>query len=136
MGAVIRIPAVGRARVVTPIRADLYDRAYRAALDARDDWPAMLGYAETLSHSPLPAHTSLARHIRTAYSLHIARVVQADPSHRDRSDLVDRWKEAALAAEAEETPLRIAMQHRDQWPQIVGWGVVGAVVLLVGTGWL
>ena len=98
---------------VTPIRADLYDKAYRAALDAGADWPAMLGYAQTLSHSPLPAHTRLASHIRMSYSQHLAGLLNpVNPTHRDRSDRVDQWKAEAIRCEDEETPLRVAMRHR------------------------
>lgn len=131
MGAVIRLPREFTARAIIPIRADLYDKAYRAALSAGADWPAMLGYAQTLSHSPLPAHTSLARHIRTSYSLHMAGLLKpVDPTHRDRSDLVDGWKEAANRAAAEETSVQIAMRYR---PELVAvsTGVLLAVLVAV-----
>lgn len=64
---------------------------------------------------------------------HIFAIDRREKIARNRAAFAAQ--QAALAA-AEETPLRIAMQHRRQWPQIVGWGVVGAVVLLAGTGWL
>jgi hypothetical protein len=117
MGTVIRLPLPREftARAIIPIRADLYDRAYRTALDAGADWPAMLGYAQTLSHSPLPAHTSLARHIRTSYSLHMADLLKpVDPARRDRADMIGEWKEAANRAAVEETSVQIAMRHRPE----------------------
>lgn len=113
MNTALCFPRNATAYNVVPIRRDLYDTAYRAALDAGADWPRMLGYAETLAHSPLPAHTSLARHIRTAYSMHMADILkQVNPAHRDRSDMIDVWRESALRAEAEEIPVKIAMRHR------------------------
>lgn len=65
---------------------------------------------------------------------HIFAINRREKIARNRAAFAAQ--QAALAAEADETPIRIAMQHRRQWPQIVGWGVVGAVVLLGGTGWL
>ena len=128
------LPREATALRFTSRRGDLYDKAYRAALDAKGDWPAMLGYAETLSHSPLPAHTSLARHLRTSYSLQLAGLLKpVDPAHRDRSDMVDRWKASALV---DDTPLRVAMRHRHRWPEVLIWGALGALALLWATGWL
>jgi hypothetical protein len=120
----------------TSRRGDLYDKAYRAALDAKGDWPAMLGYAETLSHSPLPAHTSLARHLRTSYSLQLAGLLKpVDPAHRDRSDMVDLWKASALEPRPE-TSRVVLMGMRDRWGEIIVWGALGALALLWATGWL
>jgi hypothetical protein len=120
----------------TSRRGDLYDKAYRAALDAKGDWPAMLGYAETLSHSPLPAHTSLARHLRTSYSLQLAGLLKpVDPAHRDRSDMVDLWKASALEPRPE-TSRDVLMGMRDRWGEIIVWGALGALALLWATGWL
>lgn len=128
---VIRFRREATAYNVTPIRADLYDKAYRAALDAGADWPAMLGYAQTLSHSPLPAHTSLARHIRTSYSLRLAGLLKpVDPTHRDRSDMIDEWKEAANRAAAEETSVQIAMRYRPEMVAVIA-GVLLAVLVAV-----
>jgi len=120
----------------TSRRGDLYDKAYRAALDAKGDWPAMLGYAETLSHSPLPAHTSLARHLRTSYSLQLAGLLKpVDPAHRDRSDMVDLWKASALEPRPE-TSRDVLMGMRDRWDQIIVWGFVVMVAVWIGLGGL
>ena len=128
MTAIIR-----HSRNVTPIRSSIYDEAMRIALSAGDDWPRQLAAAQTLSQSPDWTHTRTARHIREAYSLHLANVVQADPIHRAKSDMVDRWKASAIA---DDTPLRVAMRHRHRWPEIVSWGAFVAVALLWATGWL
>ncbi|MGL4527531.1 MAG: hypothetical protein ACRCUC_11175 [Aestuariivirga sp.] len=136
MTAVIRSPREATACNVTPIRPSIYDEAYRGALSAGANWPLMLGYAQTLSQSPNWTHTNLAKHIRAAASLRLAGVTQADPIHRDRSDMVDSWREAALVAEVEETPAKVAMRFAPRWPEIVWWGAVLAVAMLAATEWL
>jgi hypothetical protein len=128
MTAIIRHP-----RNVTPIRSSIYDEAMRIALSAGDDWPRQLAAAQTLSQSPDWTHTRTARHIREAYSLHLANVVQADPIHRAKSDMVDRWKASALAAE---TPMDVARRFAHRWPEVLIWGALGALALLWATGWL
>lgn len=134
MTAAFRRP---REASVVPMRATIFKDARKVALSAGNDWPRLLGAAQTLSASPDWTDTSLARHIREAYSLHLAQMLKpVDPAHRDRSDMVDGWKEAALEVEADETPLRIAMQHKNRWPAIVGWGALLALLMLGGTGWL
>mgnify|MGYP001176838443 CR=1 FL=1 len=130
------LPREATALRFTSRRGDLYDKAYRAALDAKGDWPAMLGYAETLSHSPLPAHTSLARHLRTSYSLQLAGLLKpVDPAHRDRSDMVDLWKASALEPRPE-TSRDVLMGMRDRWDQIIVWGFVVMVAVWIGLGGL
>ena len=34
------------------------------------------------------------------------------------------------------TSARIAMQHKNRWPAIAGWGALLALLMLGGTGWL
>lgn len=65
-------------------RADEHDRAFKAALSAKGDWPAMLGYAETLAKSPDWRHTNLAWHIREAYSLKLAGLLNPAPQPTGR----------------------------------------------------
>lgn len=60
-------------------RADEHDRAFKAALSAKGDWPAMMRYAEILAKSPLPQHTALARNIRAAYSRKLAGLLKPAP---------------------------------------------------------
>lgn len=121
---------------VMPIRADMYDEAYAALLDAGADWPTMLRCAAILSHSPIPAHTSLARHTFTSHSLHLAGLLKsADPAHRDRSDMIDRWRADALEGKAAETSLQVAARYRDRWPEILLHAVIViAAVWAVLTG--
>lgn len=46
-------------------------------------------------------------------------------------------RERLRANEAKQlTSARIAMQHKNRWPAIVGWGALLALVMLGGTGWL
>ena len=63
---------------------DEYDRAFKAALSAKGDWPAMLGYAQTLAKSPDWRHTNLARHIRDAYSLKLQGLLKPAPQPTGR----------------------------------------------------
>lgn len=42
----------------------------------------------------------------------------------------------ARREDAQESAARVVMAHRDEWPLIVAGGMVGAVLLLAGTGWL
>lgn len=69
------------------VMSDQYDRAFKAALSAKGDWPAMLGYAETLAKSPDWRHTSLARHIRDAHSLKLAGLLKPAPKGNIRQAL-------------------------------------------------
>ena len=131
MTAAFRHP---REASVVPMRATIFKDARKVALSAGNDWPRLLGAAQTLSTSPDWTDTGLARHIREAYSLHMADLLKpVDPTHRDRSDRVDAWKEAAVRCEEEETPLRIAMQHRPQLLAVMtGWLVAGLVAVALG----
>lgn len=97
---------------ILPLRGTIYSEARKAALSAGADWPRLLGAAQTLSQSPDWTDVRLARHIREAHSLHLAGLLKpVDPRHRDRADLIDLWKASALAAAAEETPVRIALRE-------------------------
>jgi hypothetical protein len=119
-------------RFATP-QGSIYDQAYEAVKTATD-WPTRLGYAETLAQSPDWTHASLARHIRTAYSLHLAGLLHpVDPTHRDRSDRVDAWREATKLAEEEDTSARIAMRHSRP---LLAWltGVLCACLAAVAFG--
>jgi hypothetical protein len=109
-------------------------RARKIALSAGLDWPRKLGAAQTLSQSVDPTDTALARHVFTAYSLDLQDMLKpVDPTHRDRSDRVDQWKEAAIRCEEEETPLRIAMQHRSRLLAVMtGWLVAALVAVAMG----
>ena len=63
----------------------IYTEARKIALSAGNDWPRLLGAAQTLSQSPDWTDAALARHIRDAYSLHLAGLLKpVDPAHRDR----------------------------------------------------
>lgn len=126
---IVTFPREMTAARVLPLRGTIYAEARKIALSAGADWDRMLGAAQTLSHSPDWTDMQLARHIRDAYSLHLAGLLNpVDPRHRDRSDMVDGWKEAALAAEAEETPLRVAMRHRPELLAILTGLLTGALV--------
>lgn len=126
MGAVIAFPRAATFHNVATPRGSVYDRAYEAVKTATD-WPTKLGLAQTLSESPDWTHTALARHIRTAYSLHREGLLNpVDPAPRDRSDMVDGWRGAALEAEAAETPVKIAMRYR---PELLALGAGGALAV-------
>lgn len=115
----------------------IYTEARKIALSAGNDWPRLLGAAQTLSQSPDWTDAALARHIRDAYSLHLAGLLKpVDPAHRDRSDMVDRWREGALRAEAEETSLKVAMRYVDRWPEVLLYAAGWASVMLLLSGWL
>ncbi len=131
---ILRFPREFTAAAVIPLRPTIYAEARKVALSAGSNWPRLLGAAQTLSHSPDWTDTRLARHIREAYSLHLAGLLKpVDPSHRDRSDLIDGWKEAALAAEAAEAPVKIAMRHRPQLLAVgTGWALAGLVAVAFG----
>ena len=121
---------------VVPLRATIFKDARKVALSAGSDWPRLLGAAQTLSASPDWTDTSLARHIRTAYSLHLADLLHpVDPTHRDRSDRMDAWREATKLAEAEDTSARIAMQHVRRWPTIILGAGFWAAIMLALSGW-
>jgi hypothetical protein len=129
--ALHRFPREATAYNVTPIRPTMYDEAYAELLSAGADWPTMLRCAETLSHSRCPAHRSLSKHTFTSHSLRLEELLKpVDPRHRDRSDLIDGWKEAALAAEAAEAPVKDAMRYRPELLAL-GAGVALAVVAAV-----
>ena len=120
---------------IRPLHGDTYAKARRVAMSAKDDWPRLLGAAQTLSQSPDHTDLGLARHIREAYSLHLAGLLKpVDPAHRDRSDLIGQWKEAALQP-VEETPRDVLMKFRARLPEIILWGIGGAAVLLIAMGW-
>ena len=92
-----------------------YDAAKRGLLSAGNDWPRMLGYAETLASSPRPTDTELAQRTRAAYSRHL----------RDA---------------AQETSARIALRHLPRWPALLAGAVAftgfwwGVVALVMGVG--
>jgi hypothetical protein len=134
MTAAFRHP---REASVVPMRATIFKDARKVAMSAGSDWPRLLGAAQTLSASPDWTDTSLARHIREAYSLHLADLLHpVDPTHRDRSDRLDQWKEAAIRCEEEETPLRVAMRHKGRWPTILIGGGFWAAIMLALSGWV
>lgn len=117
---------------VTAIRPDVYDLAMRVALSADDDWGRKLAAARTLADSPEWRHQNLARHIREAHALHLVGLLRpVDPVHRDRADLRDMWREAAM-----ETPADVMRAHSDRWPEIMLYADIGATILLAVTGWL
>jgi len=87
-----------------------YDAARKGLLSAGNDWPAMLGYAQTLSESPRWTDTELARHTRQAHALHLRNVA--------------------------ETPADVARSFAHRWPEVLIGGAFGAVVLLAVTGWI
>lgn len=87
-----------------------FDAAKKGLLSAGNDWPAMLGYAQTLSESPRWTDTELARHTRQAHALHLRNVA--------------------------ETPADVARSFAHRWPEVLIWGALGALALLAGTGWL
>jgi hypothetical protein len=121
---------------VIPLHQDTMHRARKIALSAGLDWPRKLGAAQTLSQSADPTDTALARHVFTAYSLDLQDMLKpVDPSHRDRSDRVDQWKEAAIRCEEEETSARIVFRHKDRWPTILLGGGFWAAIMLVLSGW-
>jgi hypothetical protein len=91
-----------------------FDAAKKGLLSAGNDWPAMLGYAQTLSESPRWTDTELARHTRQAHALHLRN-------------------EAQLAAE---TPADVARSFAHRWQEVLIGGAFGAVVLLAVTGWI
>ena len=98
-----------------------------------------------------------------AEALHIARKALRAPDHyddqiiRDACSVLETWgngmdwlladqaihalnlrerqraHKAALEAALAETPLRVAMRHKNRWPAIVGWG---AVLVAVAGGWV
>jgi hypothetical protein len=121
---------------ITPIRANVYDLAYREALSAGGDWGKMLACARTLANSRNTAHMSLANHIVMSHALHEAGLLHPrDPAARDKSDMIDEWKEAAMAPQ-DETPADVIVRHAHLWPEILLWAVMIATALLVATGWL
>ena len=40
------------------------------------------------------------------------------------------------AAPQDETPMEVAMQHKDRWPEILIYAAIGAVVILAWVGWI
>lgn len=136
MGQLVTFPREVTAARVLPHRDTIYAEARKVALSAGADWPRVLGAAATLSHSPDWTDMQLARHIYQAHSLHLAGLLRpVNPRHRDRSDMVDGWREAVLEPEPE-TSAQVAARH---WPQVaaMGLGVALAVlaVALTGGGW-
>lgn len=49
---------------------------------------------------------------------------------------MNRRKQLRLNEAKQLTSVRVAMQYRDRWPEIIGWGLLMAVAMLAGTGWL
>lgn len=49
---------------------------------------------------------------------------------------MNRREQLRLNEAKQLTSARVAMQHRERWPAIAGWGVLVAVAMLAGTGWL
>lgn len=49
---------------------------------------------------------------------------------------MNRREQLRLNEAKQLTSVRVAMQHRDRWPAIAGWGLLIAVAMLAGTGWL
>lgn len=118
---------------ITPIRANVYAKAREVAFSAGDDWPKIMGAANTLAQSPDWADQNVARHLRDAYELRRAGLLKpVDPRHRDKADLVDQWRAQVLV---DDTPVKVALRHADKWPQIVAGGLCGALVILAVAGW-
>lgn len=134
MTALVTFPREMTAARVLPLRGTIYAEARKVALSAANDWPRLLGAADTLSHSQDWTDMQLARHIRTAYSMHLAGMLHpVNPAHRDRSDRVDQWKAEAIRCEEEETPLRVAMRHRPELLAVLtGWLLAGLVAVAFG----
>jgi len=123
-------------RAVIPMRATIYEEARKIALSAENDWPRLLGAAQTLSQSPDWTDTSLARHIRTAHSLHLAGLLKPiDPKHHERGVLIDKWRAQAIANAQDDTALDVLRTHRDRWPEILIGAAFVAVVILKIAGW-
>jgi hypothetical protein len=49
---------------------------------------------------------------------------------------MNRREQLRLNEAKQLTSVRVAMQHRDRWPAIAGWGLLTAAAMLAGTGWL
>lgn len=132
---VLNFPRAATWHRVATAQGSTYDRAYEAVKTA-PDWPTRLGHAETLAQSPDWTHQSLARHIRTAYSLHLQGLLHpVDPAHRDKSDRMDAWREATMIAEEEDKSARIAMRHLKRWPEIILGAGFWAAIMLALSGW-
>ena len=74
-----------------------YDAARKGLLSAGNDWPAMLGYAQTLADSPRWPDRELARHTREAYSLHLRDGVERAKRQAGQPGMI-RAELARLAA--------------------------------------
>jgi len=98
---------------ISPYRGDCYAQSRRVVFSAENDWPRILGAAQTLSTSPDWTDTQIARRVREAYSLHL------------------QGKLAVMARQNDETSARIAMRHLRRWPEIA----LGAVCF-VGIWWI
>ncbi len=104
---------------VTLIRPDVYKAARRVIYTAENDWPKMLGAAETLAQSPDHTDTALARQVRKAYSLHLQKKIE-DAAKREDQD------EAA----------RLALARKKLGLfTVIYMLVLALIVLAAGLGW-
>ncbi len=87
-----------------------FDAAKKGLLSAGNDWPAMLGYAQTLSESPRWTDTELARHTRQAHALHLRNVAET-PAGVALCDLDDPYAMPEIL-------------DRDQAAELLGHGFV------------
>ncbi len=116
---------------VSAIRPDIYTAARRKALAAEDNWPVMLGCAQTLAESPNPGDTAFARRIREAYSADLRRMIE-DQAKAERP----RGKSTKISFAADETGLSIALRFRSRWVEIIAYAALIAGGMLYMTGWL
>ena len=116
---------------VSPISRDIYAAARRKALAAEDNWPVMLGCAETLAGSPNPGDTAFARRIREAHSADVRRRIE-EAANAERP----RGKSSRISFAADETGLSIALRFRSRWPEIIAYAALISGGMLYATGWL
>jgi hypothetical protein len=116
---------------VSAIRPDIYAAVRSKALAAEDNWPVMLGCAETLAGSPHHEDKAFARNIRERYSMDLQRrIIEAANAERPRG------KSSRVSFAADETGLSIALRFRSRWVEIIGYAALIAGGLLYATGWL
>jgi hypothetical protein len=116
---------------VSAIRPDIYAAARRKALAAEDNWPVMLGCAETLAGSPHHGDKAFARRIREAYSADMRRRID-EIANAERP----RGKSSRVSFAADETGLSIALRFRSRWVEIIAYAALIAGGMLYATGWL
>jgi hypothetical protein len=116
---------------VSAIRPDIYAAVRSKALAAEDNWPVMLGCAETLAGSPHHGDKAFARRIREAYSADMRRRID-EIANAERP----RGTSSRVSFAADETGLSIALRWRAQWLSIGAGLALAALAALSFNTWV